>query len=422
MKTKPSTARRRDAILDVLKAIEQQRYIECRCTARECRYRSEAHKLVWHHDPYPPQLEPSPLLARIGALPELVNKILSHLDSGDLYKCVRVNKTWAREAKRFIWHSADLKHLLSTSIPDERVPKYAALIRHVNWQAFTSKHLEPDFWGYGPGFSTTRPIPSLPRITSLDCESSSLCDRTVEQLSSVFVPTLTQLVVQDDAASRWDEGVLLRSELWGVSWFDVMAQNCPLLTSITLGSGLHIDTATFDHFVTNAKHLKSVSLASDNEHLLIEALGPVLKSVKIAIGSDWEDYAIILAQLSKMHALQNLELTVWDVPLTGSAMLKFKLLTRLESFKVYTKGSYALTRCSATAGQLAEMIEAMPILNEFRMMVPCEFIESRSELLENEWEVGTYFDDRSCRQQYLDYLHELTEEDRANAVAVFYTT
>ncbi|KAG9606162.1 hypothetical protein KCU77_g256, partial [Aureobasidium melanogenum] len=383
MNSKLSTAQRRDAVLDVLKAIEQQRYnFECPYTAPECRYRSEAHKLVWHHDPYPPQIDPSPLLARIGALPELVNKILSHLDSGHLYKC------------------------------------YAALIRHVNWQAFTSKHLEPDFWGYGPGFSSTRPIPSLPRSTSLDCESSSLCDRTAEQLSSVFVPTLTQLVVQDDAASRWDEGIQILPELWDVSWFDVMTQTCPLLTSITLGSGLHIDAATFDHFVANAKHLKSVSLGSDNEHLLVNALGPILKSVKIAIGSDWEDYAIILGQLSKMQALQNLELTVWSVLLTGSAILMFKGLTRLESLKVHTKGSYALTGCNATAGQLAELIEAMPLLNEFRMMVPCHFLDSHPDLLRDEWEIGTYFENDSCRQQYLSYLHELADEDRASAVAV----
>ncbi|KAH0346147.1 hypothetical protein KCU83_g7534, partial [Aureobasidium melanogenum] len=270
MNSKRSTAQRRDAMLDELKAIEQQRYIECCYTARECRYRSEAHKLMWHYDPYPPQLDPSPLLARIGALPELISNILAYLDDDGLYRCVRVNKAWSKEAKRFIWHSADLKHLLSTSIPDERFP---------------NKHLEADSWGYGSGFSTTRPLPSLPRVTSADCESSSLCDRTVEQLSTIFVPNLKHLIVQDDAASRWDEQVLILSEL-GVSWFDVMAQNCPLLTSITLGSGLHIDAATFDHFVTNARHLKSVSFASDNEHLLIDALGPILQSVKIAIGSD----------------------------------------------------------------------------------------------------------------------------------------
>lgn len=421
-RSKLSTAQRREAMLYILRAIEQQRFIECRHTARACRYRSEAHKLMWHYDPYAPQLDPSPLLARIGALPELISNILSHLGNDDLYRCVRVNKAWSTEAKRLIWHGADLRHLLSTSILDQRVSDYAALVRHANWQAFTSKHLEPGFWGYGPGFSTTRPLPSLPRVTSADCESSSLCERTVEQLSTIFVPTLKHLNVQDDAASRWDEQVLIRSELGGVSWFDVMAQNCPLLTSITLGSGLHIDTTTFDHFVTNAKHLKSVSLASDNEHLLIDALGPVLKSVKIAIGSDWEDYAMILGQLSKMQALQNLELTVWDVLLTGSAMLKLKALPRLESFKVYTKGSNALIGCSATAGQFAEMIEAMPLLSEFRMMVPCHFLDNHPDLLPDEWEVGTYFEDRSCRREYLDYLYELAKEDRANAFAFFYTT
>ncbi|KAG9959716.1 hypothetical protein KCU61_g7189, partial [Aureobasidium melanogenum] len=422
MNSKLSTAQRRDAMLDELKAIEQQRYIECCYTARECRYRSKAHKLMWHYDPYPRQLDPSPLLARISALPELISNILAHLDDDGLYRCVRINKAWSKEAKRFIWHSADLKHLLSTSIPDERVPKYAALIRHVNCQVFTSKHLEPDFWGYGPGFSTTRPLPSLPRITSADCESSSLCDRTVEQLSTIFVPTLKHLIVQDDAASRWDKQVLILFELWGVSWFDVMAQNYPLLTSITLGSGLHIDAATFDHFVTNARHLKSVSLASDNEHLLIDALGPILHSVKDAIGSDWEDYPIVLGQLSKMQALQDLELTVWDVLLTGSAILNLKALTELKFLKVHTKGSYALTGCSATVRQLAEMIEAMPLLIESRFMLPCQFMEAHPELLRDEWDIGTYFEDHSCRQQYLDFLHNLAEEDRANAVAVSDTT
>ncbi|KAH0365981.1 hypothetical protein KCU65_g5744, partial [Aureobasidium melanogenum] len=423
MNSKLSTGQRRDAMLDVLRAIEQQRYnFECTHTARECRHRSEAHKLMWHHDPYPPQLDPSPLLTRIGTLPELINNVLSHLDNDDLYRCVRVNKTWAKEAKRFIWHSADVKHLLSTSIPDERVPKYAALVRHLNWQACASMHLESDFWGYGPGFSTTRPIPSLPRITSLDCESSSLCEQTVEQLSTIFVPTLTQLMVRDGAASRWDDDILLLPELWGVSWFDVMAQNCPVLTSITLGSGLWIDTLTFHRFVKNAKHLTSVSLGAGNEHLLVNALAPCLKSAKVTIDADWEEYAIILRQLSKMHALEHLELTVWDVLLTGSTIIKFKALSKLKSLKVYTRGSYALAGCTATAGRLAEMLEAMPLLNEFQMAIPCEFMEGQRELLGDFWEVGTYFEQHSCRQQYLNYLHELAEEDHANAVAVSGTT
>lgn len=423
MTTKPSIARRRDAVFDVLRAIEQQRYnVECPYTACQCRYRSDAHKLMWHYDPYAPQLEPCPLLTHIGALPELVNRILSHLDLGNLYNFMRVNKTWAKEAKRFIWHSADVKHLLSTSMFDQWVSDYAALVRHLNWQAFTNMHSETDFWGYGPGFSTTRPIPTLPRITSLVCESSSLCDQTVERLSNIFVPTLTRLVVQDDAASRWHDGILLLSELWGVSWFDVMTQNCPVLTSITLGSGLWIDTVTFQRFVKNAKHLTSVSLGSDNEHLLVNALAPSLKSAKVTIDPDWEGYAIILRQLSKMQALQHLELTLWDVLLTGNTIIKFKAMTKLKSLKVYTKGSYALTGCSATAGQLAEMLEAMPLLNEFRMAVPCEFMDSQRELLGDCWEVGTYFEHRSCRQEYLNYLHELAGEDQANVVAVSDTT
>lgn len=31
---------------------------------------------------------------------------------------------------------------------------------------------------------------------------------------------------------------------------------------------------------------------------------------------------------------------------------------------------------------------------------------------------GTYFDGHGCRQQYLNYLHELAEEERASAVVV----
>ncbi|KAH0336398.1 Thioesterase/thiol ester dehydrase-isomerase, partial [Aureobasidium melanogenum] len=185
-------------------------------------------------------------------------------------------------------------------------------------------------------------------------------------------------LVEDDATSCWDDGILLLSELWGVS--------CA------------------------------------NEHLLVNALAPCLKSVKVTIDADWEEYAIILRQLSKMHALEHLELTVWDVLLTGSVMLKFRTLTRLESFKVYTKGSYALTRCSATARGLAGMIQAMPSLGRFEILIDCEFMESQREWLCECWTGGTYFEHHSCRQQYLNYLHELAEDDHANAVAVSVTT
>ncbi|KAK5999350.1 hypothetical protein QM012_005568 [Aureobasidium pullulans] len=60
----------------------------------------------------------------------------------------------------------------------------------------------------------------------------------------------------------------------------------------------------------------------------------------------------------------------------------------------------------------------MPLLEEFRMMIVCTFMENRRDLLRDEWEIGTYFDARNCRQQYLDLLHDLAEEYRANAVAV----
>ena len=108
--------------------------------------------------------------------------------------------------------------------------------------------------------------------------------------------------------------------------------------------------------------------------------------------------------------------------MTGSAILNLKALTKLEFLKVHTKSSYALTRCSATARQLAEMIEAMPLLIESRFMLPCEFMEAHPELLRDEWDIGTYFEDHICRQQYLNFLHNLAEEDRANAVAVSDTT
>lgn len=123
-----------------------------------------------------------------------------------------------------------------------------------------------------------------------------------------------------------------------------------------------------------------------------------------------------------MHALEHLELTLWDVWLTSSDILEFQALTKLKSLKACSKIGQAHTGCSATAGELAEMIEAMPFLGEFRLNIVCTFMESHPELLHDVWEIGTYFEAHSCRQQYLDYLHNLAEEDHAQADAVSDTT
>ncbi|CAD0095883.1 unnamed protein product [Aureobasidium mustum] len=394
MDSRPSTVRRREAVLDTLKAIEQERYNSgCPYEDDHCRrYRSEVHNLVWHFDPYAPQLEPSPLLTQIGELPEL--------------------------AVRFIWHSPNHKRLLSTSISEKRVQEYAALVRHMVHTACTGKHLESNF-SWGPGFSTTRPVPRLPGLTSLECESNSLRNRRIEELSTIFVPTLKRLIVQKYAAYDWDRPIHYHSQLEGVSWFDFMTENCPLLTCIKLGGGLHIDTATFKRFLKKAAHLTSVELGSGNEHLLVDELVPILKSTKLTISHhSYETNAINLGQIWKMHAIEDIELTVWNVCLTGSDVLEFKALTRLRSLQVYARGSPALTRCSASAEQLAQMIEAMPRLDEFKLEITCEFMESHPELLQDEWEAGTYFEGHSCRQQYLNYLHEIAEQERTIAVAV----
>ncbi|KAH0032430.1 hypothetical protein KCU78_g2616, partial [Aureobasidium melanogenum] len=136
-----------------------------------------------------------------------------------------------------------------------------------------------------------------------------------------------QLIVQDDAASHWEEGVQIQSQLWGVSWL-LWLEPGPYFYH----SGLWIDTATFEHFVHTVKHLESVflgtenahllkafslcrnatenfinttnhlkpiSLGSENQHLLVDALAPLLKIVKTTIGSDWEEYAMILGKLGK---------------------------------------------------------------------------------------------------------------------------
>lgn len=277
MNSESSKAQRRAAALDVLRAIEQERYnTGCPYDAHYCRrYRSEAHNLVWRFDPYAPQLDPSPLLTQIGELPELIGNILSHLDHDDLYSSAQVNKMWAKEAVRFIWHSPDSERLLSTSITDTRAKEYAALVRHTVYTACTGKHLEPRFWGLGPGFSTTRPLPSLPGLTSVDCESNSLSNRTVDELSFIFVPTLKRLVVRKYAAYGWDRPIQYHSQLEGVSWFDIIARNCPRLSSINPGDGLHIDIPTFERFLKNAAHLDSVVLGSGNEHLLVDELAPI---------------------------------------------------------------------------------------------------------------------------------------------------
>lgn len=284
--------------------------------------------------------------------PRLVRNILPH-------------KTWAKEAVRFLWHSANYEYLLSASISDARLRKYAALVRHVVYKCRTGKHNPPKFWGLGPGFLTTRSLPGLPGLTSVECESTSLANRTVEELLYVFVPTLRQLVVQDQAADglNGDLGSYSQRQLEGVSWFDTMVRNCPRLPSIALGTDLHIDTATFEKFLDHAVHLKSVTLGTENEHLLVDALAPV--EITISYHS-YENNADILGRLTKMHALEHLELAVWDVWLTSSDISNFKTLTKLKSLKVFSNEGQARIGCSATAEELAEMIEAMLFLDEFR--------------------------------------------------------
>lgn len=301
---------------------------------------------------------------------------------------MQVNKAWAKEAKRFIWHSPDPRFLLSTSTTEDRVPEYAALVRHIIYDVYTGKHLQPKFWGYLPGFSTTRPLPTLPGLTSVECEPSSLSDRTIEHLSTIFVPTLEQLVIQDHAAYRSSGYSRSHSQLRGVSWFDIMTKNCLRLTSITLGSDLHIDSCSFERFLKNATHLKSVTLGYGTEHLLVDALAPVLKSTKASISyQSPANNTTIPSQLSKMHALQDLELNVGKVWLTSSDINQLKALTKLQLLGAFAEGGHAdtVTGCSATAEELAEMIEAMPLLSELRMSIPCGFMESQKERLGDGW-------------------------------------
>lgn len=246
-----------------------------------------------------------------------------------------------------------------------------------------------------------------------------MSNRTPEHLTAIFLPTLKQLVVQDHVAYHGDGPIHVHSELEGVSSFDMMAQKCPRLESITLGSHLHINPAMFERFLKNAAHLDSVVLGSRNEHLLVDELAPILKSTEITISHDsYDNNALILGQVRKLHALERLEITLWNVWLTSSDIPDLKGLTKLKSLKVRSKIGQAHTGCCATAGELAGMIEAMPSLEEFRLDIVCTFMKDHLDLLRDDWEIGTYFEDHSCRQQYLNFLHELVEEDRASAVAV----
>ncbi|KAG9671497.1 hypothetical protein KCU99_g4794, partial [Aureobasidium melanogenum] len=120
-----------------------------------------------------------------------------------------------------------------------------------------------------------------------------------------------------DAASHWEEGVQIQSQLWGVSWllwlepgpyfyrsglwndtatFEHLVHTVKHLESVFLGSSsLHSRNAT-ENFINTTKHLKPISLGSENQHLLVDALASLLR---IVIGYDWEDYAMILGKLKK---------------------------------------------------------------------------------------------------------------------------
>ncbi|KAK5999351.1 hypothetical protein QM012_005569 [Aureobasidium pullulans] len=347
----------------------------------------------------------SPAAEKIGNVPEIWMNILSQADHITLRAAIRVNRAWYTEGIPHLWHSpteAGLRFARLARKQNERLDFYAGLVRHVQYSVWTDRGGPRRTYVFA---RKAHAMPKLANLTSLECLTSSLSERTAGQLRTIFVPSLRQVVIADYVA--YDRYMGRHEELGGVSWFDIMCMECPLLETLSLGEGSGISHEDFHHFLCRATRLQTVKLDRGNEHLLIDLVRPLLKSLKVC--PDWmmrqDSYEI----LSRMHALEYLDIAVPDATITSEKLSKLQQLKHLVHLHIWPTNDIGVMRCTVTAAELILFIEALPQLVDLRIWLEFEFFRFE-EMVKNAYDLpGRYpqFDNRESRRSYLDYIQKI---------------
>ena len=197
----------------------------------------------------------------------------------------------------------------------------------------------------------------------------------------------------------------------GAAWFDVMSENCPLLESISLGEGLGISLEQFHYCVCRMVHLKDITLERGNEHLIIPHIESTLKSVKI--GPDWMMESDSWYRLSRMHALEYLDIAAGDSPITSDKLLKLEGLEQLKHLHIWPANGPGATRCDVTAIELVLLIKTLPKLADLRLWLEFDFFRHEKAVQIVPHLAGRYpqFDGYGSRSEYLEYLGKIVEAE-----------
>ncbi|KAG9604228.1 hypothetical protein KCU77_g161, partial [Aureobasidium melanogenum] len=349
----------------------------------------------------------SPAAEKIGNVPEIWMNILSQADQVTLKAAIRVNKAWYTEGLPRLWYGPNETGLrfdgISRRQPD-RLAFHAELVRHIKYSVWTDR-------GYqGRTYIKSRkkqPTPKFSNLTSLECLTSSLSERTAAQLRTIFVPSLRRVDIGDHVA--YDRYMERPEELGGVSWFDIMCTECPLLEHLSLGECSGISREDFHHFLARATKLQTIKLDRGNEQLLIDLVRPLLKSLKVS--PEWMMRHDSYDDLSYLHALQYLDIAVADAPITSERLLNLQHLKQLAHLHVWPTNNIGATRCTVTAAELIDLIEALPELSDLRIWLEFDFL-CFEEAVEVAYDLpGRYpqIDDLESRRSYLKYLQKIAE-------------
>ncbi|KAG9856865.1 hypothetical protein KCU98_g3465, partial [Aureobasidium melanogenum] len=349
----------------------------------------------------------SPAAEMIGNVPEIWMNILSQADQVTLRSAIRVNKAWYIEGLPHLWHSPDDDRLDLLRLPrkqNQRMEFYAGLVRHIQYSVWTDRGEKSRTY---PKSRKKQAMPEFANLTSLECLTSSLSERTAAQLRTIFVRSLKQVVIEDHVAYNRCSGRL--EELGGVSWFDIMCMECPNLETLSLGQGNMISQEDFHHFLCRTIYLRTIKLDRDNEHLLIDLVRPLLKSLKVS--PEWMTHHDSYDILSQMHALEYLDIAVGDATITNEKLLSLHSLRCLRHLHIWPTNNIGATRCTVTATELISLIQALPEVIDFRIWLEFDFF-CFEEAIEAAYDLpGRYpqFDNVESRQSYLGYLQKIAE-------------
>lgn len=349
----------------------------------------------------------SPAAEKIGNVPEIWMSILSQADQATLRSAIRVNKAWYTEGVPHLWYSPNEAGLRFQGIPrrqPERLAFYAGLVRHIQYSIWT------DRGNQGRTYMKSKKkqvMPEFPNLASLECLTSSLSEGTAAQLRTIFVPSLREVVIADYVA--YDRYMGRLDELGGVSWFDIMCMECPLLETLSLGEGSGISREDFHHFLCRAINLHTVKLDRGNEHLLIDLVRPVLKSLKTS--PEWMMRQDSYKNLSQLYALEYLDIAVADATVVNDQLFHLQHLRQLAHLHIWPTNNIGTTRCTVTAGELISLIEALPELVDLRIWLEFDFFRYEETVEAAHDLPGRYpqFDNLENRRSYLEYLQKIAE-------------